>query len=551
MVIPNKASPPAEIVHFAPERAFHLLALAIMVLAIGAGLARYFGWPAGLIMGLALSHVFSALAKTLLAPAGTVARSERVLAGVFALALFGVTMGLSYGTLYGSLFAQSSALGEFSRVRGPVERQLESVVLANGEAAVHAFGAWQAYSSQKAAQEGQGGGSCPGRAQSQGARGPIAMWRENEAGIATNLHDELKRTVHQLRGKFELVKQRKAGNFAETSAISASLNQLIETAEGLARGSYIAATQATLSRQLASRISGPDGRAVDCGDRARDELILRAQAALNALADTRKNPPIAPLAPAIDLANQQELTIRGLLRAFNGLGMLASFGWVGNFADDPLMEMALKNKGLINRETLGFLIAGLIELCVLFTAFLAARSGAPAFPYRPGEMLRRWETRLAGQRPGLGSWLSLFWLGLCKTLLNLLFTRPQAIAAPAALPAVAPDPRYGRRELEWSRLLAHHLFANDAGEYLVIPNAGAYSASLLAAQALEYQGHAARLNLDVSWETVSSYWPVASRFGQRLPDVIEMRYAVYKLKPDFAQALRLKLLESVPAVAAR
>ena len=146
-------------VSFAPATAINLVVLGIMVLAIGAGLATYFGWVVGITMGLALSYVFSALVKTLVAPAGAVERGERIWSGVFAVAIFAVTLGLSYGTLYATLFAQASALEEFNRVRIPVQRQLESAVLANAEGSLKAFAAWQQDSARKAEQEGKGGGT--------------------------------------------------------------------------------------------------------------------------------------------------------------------------------------------------------------------------------------------------------------------------------------------------------------------------------------------------------------------------------------------------------
>ncbi len=540
-------------VHFAPATAINLLVLGIMVLAIGASLARYFGWFAGILMGLALSYVFSALVKILLSPSGSVSRSERVLAGMFALALFGVTMGLSYGTLYATMFAQSSALIEFQRVRLPVQRQLESVVLANAEGSVKAFAAWQEDSEKKAAQEGKGGGTCPAKAESLGKRGPITMWRESEVGIASNLHGELKSSVLGIRSRLNALKDKKALSFGDAMEITAGLNALIEASEALSRGSYVKATQDTLARQLAIDINWPNGEVFKCGDNTRDELIKRAQSALAELSDVKKNPPLQPLAPAIDLSNQQELTIRGLLRSFNGIAKVATLGLVGSFADDSLMLTALNTKGLINRETLGFFIAGLIELCVVFTAFLSVRSGQAPFPFQPTKMLAGLQTQAEQQSRWSIRLVILSLLAFSKLLINLLFARQgqgaigsaDASAAYEQDEVIIADPIYPSRELNWGQLLLPYLLANHDGDYLIVPNTTGCAKALMVASALEFQKFAKRLSLDVPWRNLSSYWPAATQFERLLPNARNLHYAVYKLSGPFAQAMRLQMLQSM------
>jgi len=533
-------------VSFAPATAINLVMLAIMVLAIGAGLAKYFGWIVGITIGLALSYVFSALVKTVVAPAGEVRPSERLWAGVFAVALFGVTLGLSYGSLYATLFAQASALGEFVRVRLPVQRQLETAVLANAEASVKAFAAWQKDSAKKAELEGKGGGTCPARAASLGKRGPIAMWREADAGIAANLEHELRSNVGSIRSRFDALKDRKAGTFAEVLEITTGLNGVIEASEALAHGSYVQATKETLSRQLASEITWSNGEVFKCGDTTRDELIKRAQAALSDLADLKKNPPLQPLAPAIDLSNEQELTIRGLLRSFNAIARVVTFGLVGTFADDPLMEAALKTKGLINRETIGFLIAALIELCVLFTAFLAVRAGQAPFPFQPTRALERLETRAAQQNNWLVQLMLLLVLSLSKLVVNLFFAQQAGGSRRSADTnqevEIQPDPVYPTRELNWGVLLAPYLLSNHDGDYLIVPNTPRCAKVLTAARALEYQSAAALLNLNVPWANIASYRPAVDQFKRLLPDAANLSYAIYKLAPTFGQAMRLQLL---------
>ncbi len=553
MTIQNTPAQDQANVSFAPATAINLVMLAIMTLAMGSGLATYFGWFVGITIGLALSYVFSALVKTLVAPAGAVKRSERVWAGAFAVALFGVTLGFSYGALYGKLFAQASALGEFQRVRLPVQRQLESVVLANAEGSVKAFAAWQQDSAKKADQESTGGGTCPAKALSLGKRGPIAMWRESEAGIAANLEKELRSNVDGIRTKFDALKDRKAATFAEAMAITSGLNALIEASEALARGSYVRATKDTLARQLESDITWLNGDKFQCGDSTRDELIKRAQSALNDLADVKNNPPLQPIIPAIDLSNQQELTIRGLLRSFNAIAKVMTFGGVGTFADDPLMEVALKHKGLINRETIGFLIGGLIELCILFTAFLAVRSGQPPFSFQPTHMLAGLQTRAKQQNNWLIQLMMLSVLAVSMLTVNLFFARPDKTANDRAHTPVDTDqdvvipcdPVYPARELDWGILLAPYLLANHDGDYLVVPNTTRCTKVLIAARALEYQCAAVLLNLDVPWANVASYRPAEMQFERLLPDARNLHYAIYKLTPAFAQAMRLQMLQSV------
>lgn len=540
-------------IKFAPATAINLLVSGIMMLAIGAGLAKFFGWFAGLTLGLALSYVFTTLAANLVAPADAVSRSERILSGVFALALFSVTVGLSYSTLYANLFAQSSALGEFQRERLPVQRQLESVVLANAEGTVKALSAWQVDSTMKSSQEGAGGGSCPAKL-SLGRRGPIAMWRESEAGIAANLHSELKSNVQSIRGKLDALKNRHATNFVEEMAITDGLNVLIEESEALARGSYIKSAQATLARQLSSEISWPNGEIFQCGDTQRDELIKRAQTALNELADVNKNPPLHPLAPAIDLSNQQELTIRGLLRSGNALLGLLTFGLMGSFADDPLMLAALKSFGLVNRETIGFFMAALIEISVIFTSFIAVRSGQAPFPFQPTVILADLKSRADQESNFLKKLLMLLLLGLFKLLVNLFFSKEGVSFSGAVTPVHADQlrrvPEFPSRELNWGRLLTPYMIANHDGDYLVIPNIPNCAKPLTAAGSLRFQGAAVLLSLTVPWSAVADYQPVVSHFGH-LVDAQNLSYAIYKLSPDFAQAMRLQILQDLtPSTAA-
>ncbi|OGA17017.1 MAG: hypothetical protein A3I63_08430 [Betaproteobacteria bacterium RIFCSPLOWO2_02_FULL_66_14] len=548
----NNQDKPDQKVTFAPATVINLVLLGIMVASIGAGLAVYFGWFIAGTIGLALSYVFSALAKKVVAPAAEVSLNERVAAACFAFLLFGITVALSYATLYSVLFAQASALAEFERVRMPVQRQIESAVLANAQLSVTAFEAWQKDSAAKAQQEAKGGGSCPAKAQSLGKRGPIAMWREGDAQIAANLHQELKSRVENIETLFNAVKGRRPATFPEAMEITAALNRVIEASEAL-RGSYVQATMATLKRQLESQITWINGEVFSCGDTTRQELIMRAQAAMADLGDTKKHPPLPAVAPGIDLSNQQELTIRGLLRSFNLLFLVPSLGLLGNFADDPLMQHALKTKGFINRETIGFLIAGLIELSILFTAWLAARNGTPPFPFRPARALAGLQALADKQTNWITYGLIALVLAFCKLLVNLLFAVKDGSgddttgAVDRDVPDV-PDPVFGTRELEWGVLLAPYLVSVHEGDYFIVPNTVRCAKALMAASALTYKDAAVRINLDVPWPAIATYSPAASQLGRLVPDAKSLRYAVYKVRPSYSQALRLHLLQQPPSV---
>jgi hypothetical protein len=66
----------------------------------------------------------------------------------------------------------------------------------------------------------------------------------------------------------------------------------------------------------------------------------------------------------------------------------------------------------------------------------------------------------------------------------------------------------------------------------------------MTASALTFQDAAVRINLDVPWASIASYRPAANQFERLIPDARKLHYAVYKLTPAFAQAMRVQILQS-------
>ena len=155
----------------------------LMAGAVSYSVSLYLGWLVALPIGTALTYSFSRLVKTVVAPAGVYSKAWRLGCGAAALAVFGVTMGLSYSTLYAKFFAQNSALDYFQKSRLPVQRQLEALV-GNARTVSKALAAWDEHSKAMAQQETTTGGTCPSKAASPSGRGPIAMFRVGEKGIA-------------------------------------------------------------------------------------------------------------------------------------------------------------------------------------------------------------------------------------------------------------------------------------------------------------------------------------------------------------------------------
>ena len=323
------------------------------------------------------------------------------------------------------------------------------------------------------------------------------------------------------------------------------LNVAIEAGESLAHGALVKSAKHTLQDRIESQIAWPNGEVFSCGDTTRDDLLKRALAALAAV---EQLPALKPMAPAIDLSNPQAVANRGLLRSFNSIALLASFGLVGQYEDDPLMVEALK-KGVINQETLGMLTASLLELCVVLTAVMASRRGASPFAFRPDEALASWRAKANSEAHFGLKMFHLASLALCMGLFNMLWAYP-ATDRPTTLvdkPArhssftLDADPVYPGRELSWASSLAPFLISFHDDDYVCIP-AGRSPKASMAARALRYQGAATLINSLVPWDAVAGNRVAAYQLQKLVPDAKGMPWEVFKLEPSFAQALRLMLL---------
>ena len=551
----NHSSHPT--VRFDPSRILHGTMVIVMIAAVSWAISSFISPWIAIPVGATLTYAFANRAKVAFGIDKVSSWRVRVDAGVIAWLLFCLTMGLSYSSLYRAVFAEASALRHLQEIRAPAQRQLD-MVLADATAARNAFGAWANHSKQMAAQEsrkGDGGATCPAKPSTAGARGPIALWRDAEASMAGNLNSALGVAVQSLDGRVKAVPGKRPENYKAATEVMASLNEAITVAESVAHGSAIRAALDTLDRQLNSTITWVDGTKFDCQDSARVDLMLSAQKALKAL---QSQPALTSIESAIDLTNRQEVATRGLLRSFNAGAKLATFGFVGSFADDELMLRSMQQSGLINRESLGLGLAALLEITVLLTASIAAHNGGSPMPMNPVQGFRDWESK-AAKAQGRARALHSLALSVAKAGFNLLFRNANMIQGEghqqspdspslrifkiSRHPVVdlEQDPVVPGRELGWARELLPWLFGWNDKSYVVLPQDRAPRASI-AAQALDYANAASLVGTDVPWDVIARHRAAARRLLRLLPDARASTYQVYELAPSFAQALRVDLL---------
>ncbi len=523
---------------FDPILAVYVLMIMLMAMAVAYSISLYLSWWVAAPIGVSLTYCFSRLVKTVVAPRGMYTPLWRAGCAGAAIAVFGVTMGLSYATLYAKFLAQTSAINHFQAGRTPVQRQLETLA-GNAKAASNAFAAWDAHSTAKADKESKEGGTCPAKAASASGRGPIAMFRTGEAGIAANLHAELKVSVDALAARLEGVAQRKPANFAETMQLTGELNAAIESGESLAHGALVRSARKTIQQRIETEIAWPNGEVFTCGDTVRDELLKRALEAL---------PALSPLVPGIDLSNPQSVANRGLLRSFNALMRVTTLGFAGSFEDDPLMTEALK-KGVVNQETLGMFTASLLELCVVLTAVMASRRGAAPFGFRPMEILAAWQDKARAEPRFAVKLAQMLAIMLVKGAVNMLWAYPSIDEVRPATAsktsrggfAMGADPQFPARELAWATSLAPFLVPFHGDEYVCIP-AGRSPKASMAARTLCYRGAAVLIHGQAVWEAIATNRVAAFQLQRLVPDAKALAWEVFKLEPSFAQALRLALL---------
>lgn len=529
---------------FAPALAVHLLTVTLMAGAVAWSIAQLIGWWVAMPIGIALTYVFSMLAKRLTAPRYVVTRGQRVASGIAAIGIFAVTVSLSYGSLYATLFAETSALTNFAAARVPLERALEQAI-ANAQTAQNALRDWSVHSRTMRDLEQHQGGSCPAKPASLAIRGGIARWRDADALTASTLSAELASRVTQLRQSVDTAKALTPTTFRQLQEASRQWNAAVEMEESLARGAYIKAAKDSLTRQLAAEISWPR-ETFRCGDTARDELIERA---LSALKQIERGPALQPLAVVIDLSNRQDIAGRGMIRGFNMILKALSFGAAGSFVDDALMVEAVK-KGLINRETLPFALSALLELSVLLTGALVHQRRNVVFPYQPVTALTRWSRGADELQPRLLRIIAAGTLLAMRTLINLVFAeatndgdgkyRERFGPTPGTF-EVPEDPVYPDRTMSWGNQLLPYWVPMHGGDYLVIPNTQRCVRQLHAARALCEQGATTQLHFDAPFPLLSE--TATRQMTRLLPDARGRTYAIFKISPSFAQALRIRVLE--------
>ena len=185
---------------FEPSHALHVVMVFVMIAAVSWSISSFITpWVAAAV-GTVLTYVFADRAKVAFGIYPHRSPRERVVAGLTAWFLFALTMGCTYSSLYERVFARTSAERHLQEVRAPIQRQL-SMVLADSVAARNAFDAWAQDSRKKSDQEGRkgdGGGTCPAKPQTGGARGPIAMWRDAEASMANKLNKDFNAAIRAL-----------------------------------------------------------------------------------------------------------------------------------------------------------------------------------------------------------------------------------------------------------------------------------------------------------------------------------------------------------------
>lgn len=534
---PPATPAPVRRAEFHPALAINLMMTMVMVASIAYALFRFLPLLVALPVAIALSAVFGHMADTALNGS---APKRRIIAAIAAALIFLVTCGLSYGALYGSLFAEQSALKYFEEVRRPLMDKLNAQ-LANAETARQALQSWADSSKTKAEIEAKSGGSCPSRRESTGVKGPIATWRETEMQIANDLAAAYTKRLEQAKARIDPYRDKLPVSYAESLAIGAAINSGVETVEALAHGAFPSSTADTLKRQAATTITWKNGEKFACNDNARDEVMARAA---KAVADLQAGAMLQPIKPAIDLREDKEVMITGLLRGFNIAAAASTVGLVGGFKDDPLMDRALA-KGAINRETLPFALAALIELTVVLTAAWARERGGTPIPFEPVAWAHEAHARRQATQPALKRMAMALWHGVARALINLFYAMPSSTDLQAGDKPQA-DPKLTEREMGWADLVLPWLsYVHDCA-YLAIPILPSTQRARAAARCLDEDGQAVLLASAASWPQVSASPEFAHRVEIMVPDAKLKRYEIYRLSPDVAQAFRLHWLEPDP-----
>lgn len=478
-------------------------------------------------------------------------RAQGILFAIGAMLIVCFTVALTAATLYAKVFALPSAISDWTLRREPLERELQRV-LALGSTAQASMSDWAKDASAKAALEGQegGGGSCPNLPKTEGKRGPVAKWREDDSTIAASLAAELKSLTDAAQASTAtVVALPKPSEFLAVKAGYAAANEASDDISKLTGGgNYAADTVRVLEVRRISSIERPGLTATTCGDTARLTYIDRATVALGALAALK---PMPRMQPGVDVSDPHDVLSRSLLRSFNGALAMATLGRAGSFNGDHLMQDALKKNGMINIETLAFAISILAEVALVLTSLLMVLQGRA--PY--ADNVVSWIDGDEQRHPSPGPVRTMA-RGLAKRLANLFYAEKPAANGTISLDTRAPeaaastgfgnvdlfdDPACRAREVQWAQPLLPFHFPWGDSDFVVLPIAPDTRQVRRMAHALRAQGQFDCISASAPAKALADKPDMVAHMQQQYGDEWRrMQYEIFEVRPAYAQVLRLQ-----------
>ena len=584
---PLASTTPATESRFSIAMSARLVANGMLLGGIAYALQPFMGWVAAVPMAAVQTFIFGKLVDMAVSPLRR--KTVRVAAVAGAVAVGTMTTSLAYATYYAKTSAPESARRDFLARREVAERQVQRVVTL-GTSAQQAMDEWSKDAAAKSTIESTTGNTCPTKG-TNGIKGPISTWRKDDSNFAASLAGELKGLVDAARTAAETVANSPLSD--DTKALKpayAAVNTAIDKTAALVKGGWAEGALTALAERRSAQIDHAAGK-INCGDSGRLSLIERASVELTKLNDM---PAMARLVPSIDLDKPLDVITRGLIRGTTITAHAASFGYVGNFNDDPLLKEQLKSSGWIGRETMPYGLSLLAEGGVMFTSFIAAQQGSLPFGLSLPVWLRRREAAAMAssrRRSALAEVLLAGGRLLGKLLANLLWTDAPAGSAragsAAALAQAGPhpaggltvlaavraaryapadtlpessafgpidlpeDPTLRDRELGFAATLAawHHAWGME--DYLLLPMTAAHSSEQRMARALATQDLAHFVADGVGWKALTQQRAAVApmlqaRLGQ---DAEHLLYEVWLVKPAYAHLMRLAALGPAATVA--
>lgn len=545
----------------------HFLSITLLMVAVAASASAFFHPLASIIIAFLLAWCLGACLREVAEPSAK--GTTRLGFGLLAWTLMSVTLGLSSAAIYERVTAQHSALRYLESQQTPLIREL-SAVLNNAVTAKNAFEGWANHSKKMAEKEQSHGGSCPGRLSTGNAAGPVTAFRNNEATIASQLSNELAKSVGALESQVASLGTLRASDFQAVKLITAKLNGAVETAHPLTRGSAVSSARAGLERAFATTITWVDGKTkFSCADSARDEAMYRADAALKAL---QESPALKPVQIAIDLDDRQALATAGLQRAGNAALVIATLGRAGSFADDPLFLTAMKRNGVLNSESLSLWLGALLEISCAITAVFAARhSNSKAGVRSVADIVVAWDQRLQGD-PGNHPLAQRMLAQTAVALVRLFYTEEKngthasvetivvdevsvrdasaqyrpvfAIKNHARTQLMDHDEPLSPDDEHQARQIAPYLMTlSDGKGYVFIPPHHVDQIANLAIDALWHRGAAKIVSPNAPYADLKS-GPLVQRFvASKISGARDLAFRVFEIAPMFAQRLRLAALQ--------